>query len=102
MPGYWVKVGAKGLVVVDGKEGKSYDGIADIIFSPDSRRVAYAAAVGRKSFVVVDGKEGKPNDGFPRGARIVFDAANALHYISINEQIPQGNYDFYLAEETID
>ncbi len=53
------------FVVVDGEEGKQYDGIGegDPIFSPDSRRVAYYAKVGNKWFVVVDGEEGKQYDG---------------------------------------
>jgi hypothetical protein len=51
----------KRFAVVNGKEEKKYDGIGEnsIIFSPDSKRVAYAARVGKKWFVVVDRKEGK-------------------------------------------
>lgn len=78
----------KRFVVVDGQEGKHYDGIhvhlftllsgntgaPDLIFSPDSKRVAYIAAIGNKRlykyidgtgekmFSVVDGKEGKHYD----------------------------------------
>jgi roadblock/LC7 domain-containing protein len=56
--------GNKWFVVVDGKEGKQYDGIVGSpIFSPDGKRVAYAAVIGDKQFVVVDGKEGKQYDG---------------------------------------
>jgi Tol biopolymer transport system component len=78
----------KRFVVVDGQEGKHYDGIhihyftipsgntgaPDLIFSPDSKRVAYIAAIGNKRlytyidgtgekmFSVVDHKEGKYYD----------------------------------------
>jgi len=78
----------KRFVVVDGQEGKHYDGIhihyfavpfgntgvPDLIFSPDSKHVAYIAAIGNKSlymyidgtgekmFSVVDDREGKHYD----------------------------------------
>jgi hypothetical protein len=57
---YAVKRGKKRLVVVDGVEGKEYDGIMDRppVFSPDSERVAYEAEQGSKMFAVVDGVEG--------------------------------------------
>jgi Tol biopolymer transport system component len=43
------------VIVVDGQEGKEYRAIADVCFSPDSKRVAYVAD---GQFVVVDGVEG--------------------------------------------
>jgi uncharacterized RDD family membrane protein YckC/Tol biopolymer transport system component len=69
---YVAQLGDKVFVVVDGKEGKPYDGIAEgtPIFSPDSRRVAYAAQLGDKQFVVVDGKEEKQYDGILEGGLI--------------------------------
>lgn len=57
----------KQTVVIDGKEEKPYDWIGGLLFSPDSRRVAYWAGVGGRSLVVVDGKEGKPYDGAAQG-----------------------------------
>ena len=49
------------MVVVDGIEGEHFCGcVSDPLFSPDSQRVAYAAASstdGGKSFLVVDGKK---------------------------------------------
>jgi Tol biopolymer transport system component len=47
-------------VVVDGVEGKEYGAIGreSLVFSPDSRRVAYVAGRGGKQLVVVDGVEG--------------------------------------------
>jgi len=60
--------GDKWLVVADGIEGKEYAGIWDIIFSPDSRHLAYTAGpspilvflgleFGYKSCVIVDREE---------------------------------------------
>ena len=47
---------------MDGKEGKQYDDVYGLTFSPDSKRVAYWAKAGGKQFAVVDGKEGKQYD----------------------------------------
>src|SRR3990172_3265441 len=74
----------KYIVVVDGEEGKKYDGFGKrpIHFSPDGKRVAYGAREGKKWMVVVDGKEGKKYDGFgasglffsPDGKRVAYSA----------------------------
>jgi WD40 repeat protein len=93
---YVVKRGKKEVVVLDGQESKAYDavlakieddyygGYADefgvprvsppvesaaefrFAFSPDSKRVAYAAKEGKSWFVVVDGQEGGQYDGVER------------------------------------
>ena len=81
-------------------------GLNALVFSPDSRRLAYMAGVGEKRTVVVDGNEGIPYDGSLEGTRIVFDSANALHYIAISPEPMAGNlradtYDVYLVEETL-
>lgn len=49
----------KELVVVDGVEGKEYDGIGpnNPVFSPDSKRVAYQAWGKGKELLVIDGVE---------------------------------------------
>jgi Tol biopolymer transport system component len=68
-----LQVGGKRSVVVDGIEGKQYDGIAPVgadedsnvlslFFSPDSRRLAYVAKQGSKKLLVTGGVEGKPYD----------------------------------------
>ncbi|MBI3921825.1 MAG: hypothetical protein HY318_10455 [Armatimonadetes bacterium] len=49
----------KESLVVDGKPGRFYDEVELVSFSPDSRRVAYAASEGDASFVVVDRVEGR-------------------------------------------
>ena len=57
-------------MVVDGKAGPPYDGIVDIVVSPDSTRVAYGAGVGHKQFVVVDGIEQRQYDGVANGTLV--------------------------------
>lgn len=51
-------------VVVNGEEGKRYQGIKldSLIFSPDSQRVAYVAESDHKQFIVVNDEEGKRYD----------------------------------------
>src|SRR3990172_7732287 len=69
----------KYIVVVDGKEGKKYDVIGEgYSFSPDGKRLAYAAEEGEKFMVVVDGIEGKKYDNIgnplfsPDGKRLAY------------------------------
>ena len=45
------------FAVIDGKVSKPYDSVRPIIFSADSRHVAYCAEVLGKYFIVRDGKE---------------------------------------------
>ncbi len=56
----------RSFVVVDGVEGKAYEGEFAIasapVFSPDSRRVAYAVRLTDRQFVIVDGTEGRVYD----------------------------------------
>jgi hypothetical protein len=80
------------LVVVDGKEQKQYDGTGSLVFSPDSKHVAYAAKADNKWFVVVDGKEGKSYDELVTQASIIFDSPESLHFLVL-----AGN-NVYLAE----
>ncbi len=59
---YVIEQNGQQFVVLDGKEGKRYDGIGvhSGFFSPDSRRVAYTALQGKDWYVVMDGKEAGP------------------------------------------
>lgn len=52
--------GPKQVVVVGARLGKEYDGIrqGSLVFSPDNRRVAYAATKAQSEVVVVDYEEG--------------------------------------------
>lgn len=73
---YWAATGEKednlkGMVVIDGKEGPTFDWIGEStpgpighsvkkyvpVFSPNSSRLAYVALSGNQELVVVDGKE---------------------------------------------
>lgn len=71
--GYLAWRGSKGVVVVDGVEteyervGKEY-----LVFSPDSRRVAYMAGSSDKMSVVVDGVAGPVYDGILLGSGPTF------------------------------
>ncbi len=60
------------VVVVDGYEGPSCDGVAELTFSPDSQHLAYMAKRGKKWAVVVDRKAGPEFDAIegwdPSGA----------------------------------
>lgn len=49
------------FVVTDGKAGREYQGVAEVRFTPDSRKAIAVVHAGGKSFVVVDGVE---SDGF--------------------------------------
>ena len=78
-------------VVEAGKKGEVYASVGSLLFSPDSKRLAYVAYDGRKSIVVVDGHEGNHYHGIMGG--ISFDSPDQLHYMA-----RKGNA-FYLVEE---
>ena len=82
---YGAIVGDKQFVVVDGEEGKRYDGIGEgtLIFSPDSQHVAFMARVGDKRFVVLDGEEGKRYDGIGEGTLIFSPDSQRVAYGTI-------------------
>ncbi len=85
------------FAVVDGRQGKPYEGVRTPVFSPDSKRVAYAARAGGKWFMVVDGQEGKRYDnlGIPvfslDGKRIAY-AAQSLGLWFVVEDGKEGKY----------
>jgi hypothetical protein len=56
------RIPVKHSLVIDGSEGEPFDRIVhgSVVFSPDSRRVAYAAERQGKFLIVVDGEEGQP------------------------------------------
>jgi len=69
-------------VVVDGAEGKEYDGFAVLIFSPDGQRVAYAAGRGGKWLLVVDGVEGKEYNRLGKGSLIFSPDGRRVAYMA--------------------
>jgi hypothetical protein len=81
---YGEVIGNNQLVVVDGKKGKPYRGIAgdSITFSSDGQRVAYAAQLGAKAVVVVDSKEEKQYDGIRQGSPIFSPDSKHVAYMA--------------------
>lgn len=65
---YVAKEGGKWLVVVDRREGRSYDEIRQMTLSmsPDSKHVSYVARRGQKYMMVIDGVEGEHYDSVGR------------------------------------
>jgi hypothetical protein len=96
---YAAKVGNRWTVVVDGQEGKLYDEIlaysespidyglravrSSISFSPNSRRLAYAARLGKKWSVVTNGIEGKWYDAVEGGPFFSADSTR-IAYIALS------------------
>ena len=71
---------AQWQAVIDGKEGPVYDGISQLLFSADSRHVAYVAGRQGRQVLVVDGADGPLLDGVgvfvfsPDGSRFAYAA----------------------------
>jgi len=90
-PGYFL--------VVDGTEGESYSHIyQQPVFSPDSRKIAYAVQNAGSEMVVVNGTEGKHYNriiGGIMGSALTFDSPDSLHYLA------QSGNDIYLVEQRI-
>lgn len=97
-------MGNKQFVVLDGTPQRHYDAIGrgSLAFSPDSKRLAYAARLGTHWFVVVDGRETKQYDAVitaRSGGRILYDSADRLRYL-VQRNTPRG-FDIYRVEETV-
>ncbi len=65
--GEWEKLEIGGwqgkfFAVIDGQEGKAYENVEKLIFSPDSNHFAYKAKREQKEFVILDGKENSNYD----------------------------------------
>ena len=72
-----------------------------LIFSPDSQKLAFAAAAGGKLSVVVDGQAGEQYDGIlGAGGQIVFDGPDSLHYLA--KENVGGMEEVYLVEEKLE
>jgi len=69
-------------MTVDGVAGPKYDQVTNLIFSPDSNRVAYAARTGKRWVAVVDGRPGPECEAVwgpafsPDSKRVVYVARN--------------------------
>jgi len=97
--------GKKHILIVDGVQGKPYDQIGkmrdgklvmtnngsmkmlgtaneNVVFSPDSKRLAYIAKQGQKYMVVVDGKEGKLYDDIDFSSHVFSPDSSQCAYIA--------------------
>jgi WD40 repeat protein len=87
-------------VLVDGKEGRVYDGVGSVVFSPDSLRVAYDATVGDHHFLVLDGNEGPQFDGdllgvaFSPDSRHLAYAGGSFPTTVLLDEKKLGSYDY--------
>ena len=54
----------KWFVVIDGKEGKKYDGIGSLMFNPETNQIAYIAMKGKKFLIITDDNESSEYDIF--------------------------------------
>ena len=82
--------GGKWAVVVDGVEGKEYDDVQDVGFSPDTSRLTYAARRDKKWVVVEEVVEGKEYDD-------IF-LANLAGLASAQVLSPDGKHAAYMAK----
>lgn len=76
---YIVKHEGNSILVLDGKEGKSFKNISRIVFSPDCKSVAFKATDQGKQSVVVNGKSEKIYESvgtlqFTPDGRVVYEA----------------------------
>ena len=81
-------MGNQDVVVLDGVEGKPYDAIGPLIFSPDSQRTAYAVTIevdGKFSdYVVIDGEIGEESYDFIPEMPLTF-SPDSRHIVFINQ-----------------
>jgi Tol biopolymer transport system component len=93
------------FVILDGEEGKSYNSIRSLAFSPDSKQVVYIAQRADKWLLVADGKEGKEYDSFggeygksivfsPDGGRIAYVAQRSGKWFVVVDNEEGREYDF--------
>jgi len=94
------------FVVVDGKAGAKYDRIFNLIFSPDSKRVAYIVHknMGGGRFVVVDGQAGTEYKWVtslifsPDGKRVAYTARKGEKSLVVVDGKPGAEYDDILKD----
>jgi Tol biopolymer transport system component len=83
--------GEKRFAVLDGTAGPEYDEVRDIVYSPDSDHVAYAAEVGSQSgaqaFFVLAGMRSPACEiaGFACGPEPSFDSDGTLHWLGLQD-----------------
>jgi hypothetical protein len=78
------KKGDKWVVVKDGRESKTYDGVSVPVFSEDSQHHAFTAMKDNLWFAVVDDTEGPEKvAGFLRGSKLVFETNTRVNGIAL-------------------
>lgn len=100
---YRAELDGRRFVVVNGTEGKKYDGILEgtPVISPIGHHVAYGARIGNKHFVVLDGQEGTRYDGIgertltfsPNGEKVAFMAGIGGKFLMVVDNKEQKPYD---------
>jgi hypothetical protein len=96
------------MMVIDGKEGKSFDYInkGASLFSPDSKRVVYEARRGKKWTVVIDEKEGNLSDAVasstfsPDSKRVAYMAMSSEGWHMVFDGQNGNKYDGILVGST--
>jgi hypothetical protein len=83
------------MVNIDETESLPYEDIFTLVFSPDSRRLAYTVQSRGKVNVVVDEVQGEPYDAI-MGQGLEYDSPTAIHYLALRGD------EIYLVEESID
>ncbi|MBI4709543.1 MAG: hypothetical protein HY759_00255 [Nitrospirae bacterium] len=88
-----MRSGDKEFAVINGKKVKQYNAVGSLVFSPDSKRTAYAAKSEGKWFVVIDGKESSRYDdikaqnfNFDSGSKhIVYTAQSGKKWLLVTD-----------------
>lgn len=72
------RAGGKNYVVINGEDGKEFDEVGNLVFSPDGKRWAYAVRSGEKMYFLIDNK---PTAEYDMVVNVSFAwSADSLHY----------------------
>ncbi|MCS7306636.1 MAG: hypothetical protein NZ602_16200 [Thermoguttaceae bacterium] len=94
--------GKQWTLMVDGQAQKTYDNLAEAVFSPDGKRLAYMAQSGQKWRVVLDGQEQPAFDALGEGTLMFSSDGKHLAYaarsgdkwfVVVDGQVPKNTYD---------
>jgi hypothetical protein len=93
-------------VVHNGRAGRRYAAIGEVVLSPDGRRCAHGAVVDGRWRMVVDGEEGEPFDAVeaplfgPDGAHVAYQARNGERWhLVVDSTVNGGTRGGYLTHE---
>jgi hypothetical protein len=93
-------------VVHNGRAGKRYPAVGEVVLSADGRRCAHGAEVAGKWRMVVDGKEGEPFDAVeapsfsPDGAHVAYKVRKGeLWHLVVDSTLGPGTRSGYLGHE---